>query len=172
MGSESAYTSTRQIPAFIANWTPTRGSTILDIGGGKYDDATVFLAETHGCTNLVLDPFNRSQEHNQFVRDTIKTNGCDFILCLNVLNVIQDKAERLKLYSEIMEFFTPGKTKEIIFQIYEGDCSGIKSSTTAQMNASTMFYVTELSEVFNADWLVFQFRISGKKNGICVQKIV
>lgn len=172
MGAESAYTSTRQIPAFIANWTPERGSTILDIGGGKYDDATVFLDETHGCTNLVLDPFNRPESHNQFVRDTVKDTGCDFILCLNVLNVIQDKAERLKLYSEILEFFTPGKTKEIIFQIYEGDCSGIKSSTTAQMNAPSMFYVAELVEVFNTGWSVFQFRIGGKKNGICVKKIV
>ena len=172
MAADSAYTSTRQIPAFITQWVPVRGSTILDIGGGKYDDATVFIDETHGCTNLVYDPFNRSPEHNQSVRDTVKTNGCDYILCLNVLNVIQDKVERLGLYSEILEFFTPGKTIEIIFQIYEGDRSGIKSSTTAQMNAPTEFYVAELAEVFNAEWIVFQFRIAGKRNGICVKKIV
>lgn len=172
MAAESAYTSTRQIPAFITNWNPERGSTILDIGGGKYDDATVFLDETHGCTNLVLDPFNRPEGHNQFVRDTVKATGCDYIICLNVLNVIQDKAERLKLYSEILEFVTPDKTKEIIFQIYEGDCSGIKSNTTAQMNAPTTFYVTELVEVFNSGWDVSQFRIGSKKNGIRLNKIV
>ncbi len=172
MAAESAYTSTRQIPAFIANWSPVRGSTILDIGGGKFDDATVYLDETHGCTNLVLDPFNRTHDHNQSVRDAIAADGCDYIICLNVLNVIQDKAERINLYSEILGFFTPGKTLEIIFQIYEGDGSGVKSTTTAQMNKPTMFYVAELSEVFNTGWEVTQFKIGSKKNGIRVKKIV
>lgn len=173
MGVNAAYTSTRQIPAFISQWVPERGSVILDFGGGRFDDATGFLDATHGCTNLVYDPFNRSEAHNAAVESTTKHTGCDYIICLNVLNVVQNKEERREIVSKILEF-TSTRTREIIFQIYEGDCSGITSTNTAQMNTKTQVYVPEISEVFNAStgWEVKQFRIGSKNNGIRVKKII
>ena len=57
----SAKTSIPQIPALFKHKDVTFGKTNIDIGGGKFDLATNFLAE-QGTKNYVFDPNNRSED--------------------------------------------------------------------------------------------------------------
>jgi hypothetical protein len=61
----SEKTSRKQIPKLFRKIKLT--GVNLDIGGGKYD----LVQETYGheFTNLVYDPFNRSETHNQEVME-------------------------------------------------------------------------------------------------------
>ena len=53
----------------------------LDYGGGKFDNATEYLAEMN-VTSLVYDPFNRSSDHNKMVLAEIRNNGsADTVTC-------------------------------------------------------------------------------------------
>lgn len=47
----------------------------IDIGGGKFDNVDQWMQENGYGRNLVFDPFNRSEQHNRSVVDTIKKNG-------------------------------------------------------------------------------------------------
>ena len=144
MSIASAYTSIRQIPAFVKQWKPEPGSTILDIGGGRFDDCSNYIA-TMGSTNYVFDPFNRTPEHNDEVKRLIDARGCDYIMCLNVINVIE-QTERLELYLTILSFCS-ARTKTIFFQIYAGNGSGVKGSTV-QNNMKAAEYIPEITNAF------------------------
>lgn len=144
MSIASAYTSIKQVPAFVKQWNPEPGSIILDIGGGRFDDCSNYIAAM-GSTNFVLDPFNRTPEHNDMVKRVIDDSGCDYIMCLNVINVIE-LPERLDLYRTILSFCSQ-RTKTIFFQIYAGNGSGVKGSTV-QNNMKAAEYIPELTEAF------------------------
>ena len=61
----SAATSVNHIPAGFKKIVKDRYKGInLDWGGGKYDKGTKYLNQW-GIINLVYDPYNRSEEHNQ-----------------------------------------------------------------------------------------------------------
>ena len=99
------------------------GTVNLDIGGGKYDLGTTFFAE-RSITNLVYDPYARSEEHNNGVLEALANLGGmpDSVTSMNVLNVIEDKLER----QEVVRFgyeMTPAEGLFVI-QIYEGDGTG------------------------------------------------
>jgi len=64
-----------------------KGTVNLDIGGGKYDTATKYL-KRKGITNLIYDPFNRSDEHNEEVLKQVKEEQVDTVTLSNVLNTI------------------------------------------------------------------------------------
>lgn len=94
----SADTSLKQVPAIFrlinqvmtrpeAFWADT--TDVLDVGGGKYDLLTEKLAEI-GVRNWVLDPYNRSEEHNRRVVSMLEAGPADMALCSNVLNVIPE----------------------------------------------------------------------------------
>jgi hypothetical protein len=100
----SAKSCIKQIPAGFNivdkyfGWRP--GTVNFDIGGGKYDLMTEKLKE-RGVTNLVYDPYNRSQIHNMVVTKMILfriifNNGVDTVTIFNVLNVIKEKKNQLK----------------------------------------------------------------------------
>ena len=59
----SAKTSIKQIPALFKNSKVEFGKTNVDIGGGRFDLATQYLAE-RGTKNYIFDPFNRSDAEN------------------------------------------------------------------------------------------------------------
>ena len=93
----SAATSVRQVPAMIRALVNTRsleaGHTNVDIGGGRFDDATDLLA-TVGVRSFVVDSGNRSQEHNRNVLAMLDDGRADSVTIANVLNVIPDSSVR------------------------------------------------------------------------------
>jgi len=94
----SAKTSQNQIPKPVskllnANELKDR-SVNLDIGGGKYDHMSQLLAEW-GIKNYVYDPFNRSDEHNEYVISKTSNGKSDTVTIFNVLNVIPDRKNQI-----------------------------------------------------------------------------
>lgn len=135
----------------IKTWQ--RGFINLDIGGGKYDNATTFLYNTYGCRNLILDPYNRTKKHNNNVLRTIdKNGGSDTVTCLNVLNVIAERDIRISLIQQAYDLLKPNGVA--YFQIYEGNHSGVGCETKKdcwQNNLLCREYISEIELYFKVE---------------------
>lgn len=88
--------------------------------------ATDYLKEK-GVTNIVFDPFQRSDEHNQKAVAAIKNGQADTATVANVLNVIPDPKERAKTIRRAAN--AVGKTGVAYFQVHEGDGDGKSRAT-------------------------------------------
>ncbi|MBQ4543515.1 MAG: hypothetical protein IJA19_05030, partial [Clostridia bacterium] len=152
--ADQQYTSARtsinssKLPAIfkMVNFEP--GTVNLDIGGGKFDNAAEALAQNN-VTNLVWDPYNRSNEHNRSVLTQVKKNGgADTVTNSNVLNVIQEPEARLAVIRNCHKYLKNGGTA--YFTVYEGSGSGEGGVTKSgyQLNKKTTDYVEEISQVF------------------------
>ena len=134
----------------ISSWK--QGSINLDLGGGKYDNATKYL-RTFDCINLVLDPYNRTKKHNNNVLRTIdKNGGSDTVTCLNVLNVIVERDIRISLIQQAYDLLKPNGVA--YFQIYEGNRSGVGCETKKdcwQNNLLCREYITEIELYFKVE---------------------
>ena len=150
MSKDSAYTSLNQIPAVLKNYQ--LGKVNLDVGGGKYEKATQFLKKC-GTLNLVYDPYNRNNYHNTKVVELALSNKLDTITCLNVLNVIRWKKERIKVLENIRKFVHHQKHQfdndvVVFFSIYEKNGNGKADEGLAQTNMKTADYIPEIQAVF------------------------
>lgn len=149
MPEAAAYTSTRQVPAAYKDPNLVhvfKNGINLDWGGGKYDDASKYLLTQLNCTNLIYDPYNRTNDHNNTILNIVALGKLTSITCLNVLNVIQDPAERNQLLLDIKQqaCYNPN-IKAVLFQIYEGNKSNIPSTgKTTQNNKPTKEYLPEI----------------------------
>jgi hypothetical protein len=153
----SAGTSLKQVPAIfrLINQTMDRPEAfwayiddVLDVGGGKYDLFTDKLAGM-GIRNHVLDPYNRSEEHNQRVKKLLLARPADIAICSNVLNVIREVGARNDVHKVIKML-----TKEdgmVFFTVYEGDKSsrGRKTTKGWQWHRPTKNYERELKRHYH-----------------------
>lgn len=117
----------------------------LDVGGGKYEKATEYLLNEHDVTNLVYDPYNRSETHNKEVlkqADEAATTTTIF----NVLNVIPEEKDRVKLIGLAKR----KNTKTIYISVYERDGNGIGVETSKgwQNNKKLRDYLPEVQKVY------------------------
>jgi hypothetical protein len=130
----------------IISWK--RGATNLDLGGGVNNTATNYLAK-HGVTNLVYDP-SRSSMHNEHVLRRVTSNPVDTVTVNNVLNVIAEKDERLKVIKLAAEVLRPEGTA--YFLIYEGNRSEVGCATRFcwQNNTATDAYLPEIGIYFKS----------------------
>lgn len=149
--SEKTSINSNKLPAIfrlIKNWRP---NTInLDYGGGKFDNATEYLAEL-GVTNLIYDKYNRSSEHNNSVITEIRSNGgADTATLSNVLNVIKEKSARIACLKNIRNLLTG--TGTLYVTVYEGNGTGEEKPTSSgyQRNLKTEGYLEEIQEIFPA----------------------
>lgn len=119
----------------------------LDMGGGKYDKFTKGLS-FHGIRNYILDPYNRSAEHNRLVRNLLRIEKADFAVCSNVLNVVQHVDDRRAMLNDMIRLCKKGAL--FFFTVYTGDRSGDGKITRDgfQANRKTDDYLDELSKVF------------------------
>jgi len=98
----SAKTSRRQTPGLFsrmpvpASKEPGRAPVNVDIGGGRFDVGTQKL-QSRGVNSRVFDPFNRPSEHNQAVARSVCCGQADSATIANVLNVIRDPRNRLRV---------------------------------------------------------------------------
>lgn len=147
----SAGTSVSQISSTFRNPHFKPGKINIDIGAGKYDRNTAFLAEKYGTENIVYDPFNRDPETNRkAVERLIAGERGDTATVNNVLNVIPYRDVRLNVIKQAAKAIKPdGKA---YFLIYEGDGSGIGKQTKKdswQNNLKAEAYIPEISQYFN-----------------------
>jgi hypothetical protein len=146
----SADTSLNQVPALFKSsaFDAPEGSRNLDIGGGKYDKGTEYLAAEKGVDSYVYDPFNRSAEHNKSVLDEFSGNPADTVTAANVLNVIKEPEARLDVIQRAFDNLKPGG--KAYFDIYEGNKSGVGKETTKgwQNNMKAAEFEDEIRSVF------------------------
>ena len=144
----SGKTSLRQVAAGFKKIDFQPGTVNLDLGGGRFDEGTMYLAE-QGVTNLVFDPVNRSSEHNRAIFEAVKSGGVDTVTCNNVLNVIQEPEARDNVILQAAKALKPGGTA--YFTVYEGDGSGNGRQSQAdawQENRKTADYLGEVKKHF------------------------
>lgn len=121
----------------------------LDLGGGKYDTLTDALFGEYAIESYVYDPFNRNDQHNEKVIEKINNQKSDTVTISNVLNVIQEKSERLNLIANAYRYM---KNNGILYiTVYEGNSSGqgkVVRSDQFQLNRKTKDYIEEVKEIF------------------------
>jgi hypothetical protein len=126
------------------------GSVNVDLGGGRYDHGTKFM-ESHGVTSHVLDPYNRSDEHNQRVaRDVRQQGGADSVTVFNVLNTIKEPHVHTQVLETAKGHLKPGGS--LWLSVYTGDRSGVGKRTKAdswQRNESLHKYLETVRGVFS-----------------------
>ena len=125
------------------------GTVNLDIGGGRFDNVTQFLA-TKGVRNYIYDPYNRSAEHNAAVARVTQEGQSDTVTISNVLNVIDSLDGRRQVLENAVDAVKPDGT--VYITVYEGDASGVARSTGKdqfQLNRKTADYVAEVREYFD-----------------------
>lgn len=150
-----------KLPAVFSKVQFEAGTKNLDIGGGKFDNATEYLA-TKGVTNYIYDPYNRSAEHNQAVAKATENGQSDTVTISNVLNVIDTIAGRKQVLENAVDAVKPDGT--VYITVYEGNGSGVARTTGAdqfQLNRRLKDYLPEVEAYF--DNVVI-------KNGVIIAK--
>jgi len=126
----------------------TKGTTHLDIGGGRFDNAIEHLA-SHGVNAHVYDPYNRSEEHNTNALASAGNGKADTVSLFNVLNVIDDPEHHT---TALQLAHTSLKPKGKLFVgVYEGDKSGKGKQTgkdSYQRNEKIDAYLPTIQKVF------------------------
>lgn len=92
----SANTSINVVNAVYKKLNFIPNTLVFDYGGGKYDTNTRYMADKE-VKVVVFDPYNRTQTHNEKVLKYIETHRPNYIVCSNVLNVIEEKMSFKKL---------------------------------------------------------------------------
>ena len=125
-----------------------KGTTHIDIGGGKFDNGVEFL-QNLGVNAHVYDPYNRPAEHNKKVMETVGKEGADTASLFNVLNVIREPEYQEEALQTAHSTLKPGG--RIFIGIYEGDRTGQGRQTKKdswQNNHSTAAYLDTVRKVF------------------------
>ena len=133
----------------IKNNTFKKGDVVLDIGGGRFDNAVDTLKEKD-VTVKVYDPFNRSLEHNRAVVETVRNGQADKVVSFNTLNVIPEEANRLKVIEQAHNALK--ENGEAFFTVY-GDPKKKAGATVKgyQAHLPLKDYVSSVKEVFGDD---------------------
>ena len=133
----------------IKNNTFKKGEVVLDIGGGRFDNAVDTLKEKD-VTVKVYDPFNRSLEHNRAVVETVRDGQADKVVSFNTLNVIPEEANRLKVIEQAHNALK--ENGEAFFTVY-GDPKKKAGATVKgyQAHLPLKDYVSSVKEVFGED---------------------
>jgi len=141
----SAKTSVNMVPTLFKRVTEF-GKLNLDIGGGKFDTASEWLLENHGCKNLVYDPYNRTATQNSYALR--HAHDLDTITVSNVLNVIKEKERRAAVLDMTAHYASPDT--KVYITVYEGDRTGKGRETRCgyQLHRKTEDYIKEISEFF------------------------
>lgn len=126
----------------------TKGTTHLDIGGGRFDNAIEHLV-THGVNAQVYDPYNRSEEHNTNALAKAGNGQADTVSLFNVLNVIDDPEHHTSALQLAHSSLKPkGK---LFVGVYEGDKTGKGKQTgkdSYQRNEKIDAYLPTIQKVF------------------------
>jgi SAM-dependent methyltransferase len=133
------------------------GDKNLDIGGGKYDDNTEWLSK-FGIKNYVIDPFQRTLDHNvSILRLGRLLGGFDSVSLMSVLNVIPDSKDRIKVLQ--LAHRNLKERGRLFIKIWKGPGTEGKF----QMNKDTTFYLDQVREIFPSAFIYAESFIFARK---------
>lgn len=124
---DSKNTSINKVNKVYTNYKFKPNSFILDFGGGKYNTNLDYMKQ-FGSALVVYDPYNRSVEENERVFKLCKKYSLDYVVCSNVLNVIEENECIYEVLENINRI--SNESTIILFTVYEGNKSGIGQITT------------------------------------------
>lgn len=130
----------------IGGWI--KGAKNLDLGGGKFDNATELLLNKYGVINVIYDPHNRDRSFNENSLKIIK-NGVNTATISNVLNVIKEDKIKAQLIKQAYDALISGGI--LYVTCYEGSKTGIAKNTGSdqwQENQPLDYYMPLLESVF------------------------
>ena len=122
----------------------------FDIGGGRYDNATDYLGD-FGVRNLIFDPYNRDEEHNNRVMSEIDQKSADTVTISNVLCVVKESFIQNLILNIAYKSLKPGGI--MYATVYEGNKSGIGAKTGKdqwQEHRKTSDYIDQVNRVFGS----------------------
>ena len=123
-------------------------SVNLDIGGGRYNNATEYLAQI-GVRNLIWDPYNRSEDHNAKIADYVSEELVDTVTLSNVLCVIAERRVQDSVLQMAYDVLKPFGS--VYITVYEGDKSSEGRQTGPdqwQENRKLADYLDQVKSVF------------------------
>lgn len=168
----SAATSINKNQLPRTSWlVPWRSGTInADIGGGRYDNFTEYLAGL-GVTNYVYDPYNRDKAHNDYVIEQIRISKADTATVNNVLNVIKEDEDRAEVIAQAADAVAKdGGTA--YFLIYEGNKSGEGRVTKWKDGEPTCWQENRKAESYIPEIASFFMNVTRKGNLIIAEASV
>lgn len=120
----------------------------FDNGGGAHHYNSEFLKRYHAVTNVVYDPFKRSEEENRFALTEVSKHNFHTATSNSVLNCIETKESRLDHIALCCQALQ--ESGIAYFKVYPGNGSLIESSATGiyQSNQPAASYQSEVEEVF------------------------
>ncbi len=120
------------------------GTTNVDLGGGRGN----LGGKAVKGDNVVLDPFNRSHEHNAQAIKRFQKDNADSATIFNVLNVIKEDKNIHNLLKQARALVKRGG--EIHIEVFEGDRKGVGHETRKgyQRNQKLLNYIPFVKEVF------------------------
>lgn len=146
---KSSLTSLPQVAATFKSHlfdTPS-GEINVDLGGGKYDIATEYLKQ-RGIINLVIDPYNRSDEFNQKNENIARERGAYSVTVNNVLNVIKEPEERENVIKRAKSFLNEGGKCFFLIHYKKGETARKTKKDSWQNHMPPRDYVPEISKYF------------------------
>lgn len=145
----SGETSRKQVPALMGDIPWQRGTINFDLGGGRWDDATIAL-RGEGVRNIVYDPSFQSEEERQAaLRHAREHGGADTVTVANVLNVIAEPEVRQQVIQQARDILRPGGTA--YFSVFPNKRNGVGEQTTKdgwQENRPLASYLPEIQQEF------------------------
>lgn len=127
--------------------TPS-GSINVDLGGGKFDNATEFLKQK-GIVNLIIDPYNRDMEYNKRNEKIARENEVASVTVNNVLNVIMEPEEREKVIKNAKSFLRNGGKAFFLVYYKKGKTAGPTGEDSWQNHLPPLEYAAEIKKYFN-----------------------
>lgn len=117
--SKNTSVNRTKVPAIFKKLSWKSGQLNLDLGGGKFDSAQIYIGQ-FSAINRIYDPYNQSAEQNQLALEKF---DYDTVTISNVLNVIQEEFNWQPLIQLGLEHL---KLSGLLYiTVYEGDGSGV-----------------------------------------------
>ena len=144
----SRKTSVRKIPNPYTNLEFKPCSTIYDYGCGAYFDDVITYMKKKDKSILLLG-WDKYNHDNKAAYTIMHKYTPEYIICSCVINVIKEDNVINGVLKDIYDI--AGKDTEIIFNIYEGNKSGVGKRTSCgyQRNMKTKDYLILLCEWFD-----------------------
>ena len=145
ISSANTSINSKRLPAVFSKVDFQPGTINLDIGGGKFDNVAEHLA-LQDVANYVMDPYNRTEEHNNRIFELIRyMGGADTITISNVLNVIAEEPVRAVVLHTAYDLLSISGT--LYITIYKAPKTGI-TKAGYQLGRDLREYLEEVREIF------------------------